>query len=56
MAQRNVVNQLAAVRSYPIVRQRLEEDKLRLHGWYYEIDTGRVYELEDDGHFRVHAG
>ncbi|MFF0157834.1 carbonic anhydrase [Streptomyces sp. NPDC005263] len=56
VAQRNVVNQLAAVRTYPIVRQRMEEDRLRLHGWYYEIDTGRVYELDDDGRFRVHAG
>jgi carbonic anhydrase len=56
VAQRNVVNQLAAVRSYPSVRQRLEEDRVRLHGWYYEIDTGRVYELDDDGRFRVHVG
>ncbi|WP_030675726.1 carbonic anhydrase [Streptomyces cellulosae] len=56
VAQRNVVNQLAAVRSYPSVRQRLEDGRLRLHGWYYEVDTGRVYELDDDGHFRVHAG
>ncbi|MEV0633820.1 carbonic anhydrase [Streptomyces sp. NPDC050619] len=56
VAQRNVVNQLAAVRSYPSVRQRLEGGRLRLHGWYYEVDTGCVYEMDDDGRFRVHAG
>jgi carbonic anhydrase len=56
VAQHNVVNQLAALRSYPMVRQRLEDGLLRLHGWYYEVDTGRVYELDDDGSFRVHAG
>ncbi|WP_280890010.1 carbonic anhydrase [Streptomyces sp. LBL] len=56
VVQRNVVNQLAAVRSYPSVRQGLEEGRLRLHGWYYEVDTGQVYELDDDGRFRVHAG
>jgi carbonic anhydrase len=55
VAQRNVVNQLAGLRSYPVVRQRLEGGRLRLHGWYYEVDTGRVYELDDDGCFRVHA-
>lgn len=55
VVQGNIVNQLAALRSYPIVRQRLGEGRLGLHGWYYEIDTGRVHELEDDGDFRVHA-
>ncbi|NEB04318.1 carbonic anhydrase [Streptomyces sp. SID13726] len=55
VVQSNVVNQLAALRSYPVVRQRLDTDRLRLHGWYYEIDTGRVQELDDDGRFRVHA-
>ena len=29
--------------------------RLRLHGWYYEVETGFVYELGDDGDFRVHA-
>ncbi|MCT7356901.1 carbonic anhydrase [Streptomyces sp. 15-116A] len=56
VVQGNVVNQLAALRSYPVVRQRLGEGRLRLHGWYYEIDTGAVHELDEDGEFRAHAG
>lgn len=55
VSQGNVVNQLAALRSYPVVRQRLDSGRLRLHGWYYEVDTGFVYELGDKGDFRVHA-
>ncbi|MFH8494694.1 carbonic anhydrase [Streptomyces coeruleorubidus] len=55
VSQGNVVNQLAALRSYPVVRQRLDAGRLRLHGWYYEVDTAFVYELGDDGAFRVHA-
>ncbi|CAL9316988.1 carbonic anhydrase [Streptomyces olindensis] len=55
VSQSNVVNQLAALRSYPVVRQRIDSGRLRLHGWYYEVDTGFVYELGDDGDFRVHA-
>jgi carbonic anhydrase len=55
VSQGNIVNQLAALRSYPVVRQRLDTGRLRLHGWYYEVDTGFVYELGDDGAFRVHA-
>ncbi|MFI6803542.1 carbonic anhydrase [Streptomyces luteogriseus] len=55
VSQGNVVNQLVALRSYPVVRQRLDSGRLRLHGWYYEVDTGFVYELGDEGDFRVHA-
>lgn len=55
VAQLNVVNQLAVLRGYPTARQRIEEDRLRLHGWYYEVDTGQVHELDTDGRFRVHA-
>ena len=55
VSQGNVVNQLAALRSYPVERQRLDSGRLRLHGWYYEVDTGFVYELGDEGDFRVHA-
>lgn len=56
VAQRNVVNQLAALRSHPVVRRRLAEGDLRLHGWYYEVDTGRLHELGADDRFRVHTG
>ncbi|MFI7497738.1 carbonic anhydrase [Streptomyces sp. NPDC049687] len=55
IAQLNVVNQLAVLRSYPAARRRLDAGGLRLHGWYYEVDTGRVHELDEDGLFRVHA-
>ncbi|SMF01358.1 carbonic anhydrase [Streptomyces sp. Amel2xC10] len=55
VSQLNVVNQLAALRSYPSARRRLDTGRLRLHGWYYEVDTGRVQELDEDGLFRVHA-
>ncbi|MFJ2603929.1 carbonic anhydrase [Streptomyces sp. NPDC091279] len=55
IVQLNVVNQLAVLRSYPVARRRLDEGRLRLHGWYYEVDTGQVQELDADGSFRVHA-
>ncbi|WP_416973383.1 carbonic anhydrase [Streptomyces sp. 4F14] len=55
VTQLNVVNQLAELGSYPIARRRVEEGRLRLHGWYYEVHTGQVHELDTDGSFRVHA-
>ncbi|MEV7084874.1 carbonic anhydrase [Streptomyces sp. NPDC093085] len=55
LAQLNVRVQLAALRAYPAARRRLAEGRLRLHGWYYEVHTGEVWELDQaDGRFRVH--
>ncbi|MFE3825438.1 carbonic anhydrase [Streptomyces sp. NPDC059092] len=56
LAQLNVRVQLAALREYPAARRRLAEGRLKLHGWYYEVHTGEVWELdEEDDSFRVHA-
>ncbi|MFF3686302.1 carbonic anhydrase [Streptomyces sp. NPDC002187] len=56
LAQLNVRAQLTALRAYPAVQRRLAKDMLRLHGWYYEVDTGRLQELDEDGNsFQVQA-
>ncbi|MDI6104324.1 carbonic anhydrase [Actinoplanes sp. NEAU-A12] len=56
IVQLNVRHQLSVLCAYPSARRLLDEDRLQLHGWYYEVDTGQVHELGDDGSFRVHAG
>jgi carbonic anhydrase len=40
--RRHVLAQLANLRTYPCVQRRLDGG-LRLHGWFYEIETGQVY-------------
>ncbi|GGX44750.1 carbonic anhydrase [Streptomyces chryseus] len=40
----HVLTQLLRLRSYPCIEQRLQADRLRLHGWYYEVHTGAVHE------------
>ena len=39
IVERNVVNQLENVRSYPFIRERLETEQLSLHGWVYQLET-----------------
>ncbi|MEU6084638.1 carbonic anhydrase [Streptomyces sp. NPDC047108] len=34
--------QLDSLRTYPCVRARLADGRLRVHGWFYEVHTGRV--------------
>lgn len=42
--QRHVRAQLGRLRDYPCVRERLDTGRLRLHGWFYSVDTGLVLE------------
>ena len=39
----NVLTQIDNLRTYPIVRSRLNQGSLRLHAWVYEFETGEVY-------------
>ncbi|MFD7435785.1 carbonic anhydrase [Streptomyces sp. NPDC059861] len=55
VVQLNVRNQLDVLGGYPAVVRLTGEKRLRLHGWYYEIGTGAVHELDEDGRFRVHG-
>ena len=38
----NILAQLRNIQTYPFVVKALEEGKLYLHGWYYDIGTGNI--------------
>mmetsp|Transcript_41480 Transcript_41480/g.67326 ORF Transcript_41480/g.67326 Transcript_41480/m.67326 type:complete len:227 (+) Transcript_41480:98-778(+) len=48
LSQVNVMHQLENLKSYPIVGQRIKENKIQLHGWWYDIGTGDVYVYDND--------
>ncbi|GAA0522132.1 carbonic anhydrase [Saccharopolyspora subtropica] len=53
-SKRHVQAQLRTLREYPFIADRLAAGDLRLHGWFYEIDTGLVYtcpQQEEDADF-----
>lgn len=41
--QRSVLLQLERLMGYPMVRERVEAGRLRLHGWHYVIEDGEVH-------------
>lgn len=43
LTQDNVLLQIEHLKEHPSVRKRLAEGTLKIHGWYYEIDTGEVH-------------
>jgi carbonic anhydrase len=48
LSQLNVLQQLEHLRSYPLVRERLEAGTLRLHGWWFDIAHARVHVYRPD--------
>jgi carbonic anhydrase len=42
LAKENVILQLAHIRTHPYVAARLAGERVRLHGWYYDIGSGQV--------------
>jgi carbonic anhydrase len=44
--EQNVVAQLNNLKTYPEIAARLSAETLTLHGWYYDIATGRVDEYD----------
>ncbi len=40
--------------TFPWVRERVAQDALRLHGWYFDIDRGELMNYNvDTGHFEI---
>lgn len=46
--QVNVLQQLENLRTHPTVSAALAREELRLHGWVYEFETGRVLAYNPD--------
>jgi carbonic anhydrase len=53
LTERNVVRQLAHLKTYPVVKEALKAGKLMLAGWVYDIGKGVIQEyIEADDAFR----
>ncbi|MGO4303145.1 carbonic anhydrase [Cupriavidus sp. RAF12] len=49
MVRENVIAQLANIKTHPSVARAIEQGKLTLHGWIYDIATGRIDALDSAG-------
>ena len=47
LSQLNVLSQLEHLKTYALVRERIEAGRLRLHGWWFELKNADVYAYED---------
>jgi carbonic anhydrase len=50
----NVLTQIDNLKTYPIVRSRLYEGRLRIYGWIYHLETGEVLAFDPESHTYKH--
>lgn len=48
ISQVNVLQQIEHISSYPFVRERLKNNQLRVHGWWFDIAQADVYCYEKE--------
>ena len=54
LTQQNVIVQLEHLRTYPVVQESIKAGQLRLGGWVYDIEHGKVLEYDEAaGRFAV---
>jgi carbonic anhydrase len=46
LSQLNVLQQIEHLKTYPVVRERLKEGTLRIHGWWFDIKEADVYDYD----------
>ena len=46
MVQENVIAQLNNIKTHPSVAVSLCDHTLRLHGWFYDIESGEIQALD----------
>ncbi len=47
LSQKNVIEQMEHLKTYPAVRERLAAGKLQINGWWFELSTADVYAYEE---------
>ncbi|MGK2905359.1 MAG: carbonic anhydrase [Desulfuromonadales bacterium] len=45
--QINILVQMRNLLTYPYVRERYEQGRLNIYGWYYIIETGEIFNFND---------
>jgi carbonic anhydrase len=53
VTEENVLAQVVHLLTYPFIASRVARDEIRLHAWYYDIESGTIFACDAaDGRFR----
>ncbi len=48
LSQLNILQQIAHLKTYPAIQQKIAEDRLSIHGWYFDLGKGDLYCFEEE--------
>jgi carbonic anhydrase len=48
LSQKNVLQQMEHLLTYPLVKEAVESNKVKIHGWWFELSTASVYAYDDE--------
>jgi carbonic anhydrase len=48
LSQLNVLEQINHLKSYPIIEERIQQNKLKIYGWWFDIATTNVYSYNEE--------
>jgi carbonic anhydrase len=55
--QMNIIEQARHLITYPYILERYNNNKLKIIGWYYVIETGEIYNYDiEKGYFELING
>ena len=46
--KKNIVHQMNHLKTYPLIKAKMERKELTIHGWYYELVKGQVFIYEQE--------
>jgi carbonic anhydrase len=46
--QVNILVQMKNLLTYPYVKEKYDRGELNIYGWYYIIETGEIYNFNDE--------
>jgi carbonic anhydrase len=46
----SIITQIENLLTYPYVKKLVDEEKLFVHGWYYDIETGAIEYYDPDAY------
>jgi carbonic anhydrase len=49
----NVLTQIENLKTYPVIHSRLYQDRLKIYGWIYYLETGEVLAYDPESHAYV---
>ena len=47
-----IITSLENLKTFPWIRERIDNGTIKLHGWYFSLDDGTLQFLSDDGTYR----